>query len=51
ANGQEVEASSNLTWQLTNTDRGEHSLQVIVRNKKDKAEKISSQAVTVYIQR
>ena len=51
ANGQEIEASSNLTWQLTNTDRGEHSLQVIVRNKKDKAEKISSQAITVYIQR
>lgn len=51
ANGQEIEASSNLTWQLTNTDRGEHSLQVIVRNKKDKAERISSQAITVYIQR
>jgi len=51
ANGKEIEASSNLSWQLTNTDRGEHSLQIVVRNKKDKSEKITSQAITVYIQR
>lgn len=51
ANGKEVEAGSNLSWQLTNTDRGEHSLQIVVRNKKDKSEKITSQAITVYIQR
>jgi hypothetical protein len=50
-NGQEIEASSNLSWQLTNTDRGEHSLQIIVRSKKDQVEKITSQAITVYIQR
>ncbi len=50
-NGVEVEANSTLNWQRTNTDRGEHSLQVIVRDKETKTEKISSQTITVYVRR
>ncbi|OUS40316.1 hypothetical protein A9R00_06645 [Oleispira antarctica] len=50
-NGVEIEANSTLSWQRTNTDRGEHSLQVIVRDKETKTEKISSQAITIYVRR
>ena len=50
-NGVEVETNSTLNWQRTNTDRGEHSLQVIVRDKETKTEKISSQTITVYVRR
>ena len=50
-NGVEIEANSTLNWQRSNTDRGEHSLQVIVRDKESKTAKISSQAITVYVRR
>jgi len=50
-NGVEIEANSTLSWQRSNTDRGEHSLQVIVRDKETKTEKISSQAITIYVRR
>ena len=50
-NGQEIEANNSLNWFRTNTDRGEHSLQVIVRDKETKTEKISSQTITVYVRR
>lgn len=50
-NGKEIEANSTLNWQRTNTDRGEHSLHVIVRDKETKTEKISSQAITIYVRR
>jgi hypothetical protein len=50
-NGQEVQTGNHLSWQLPNTDRGEHIIQIIVRNKETQSEKISSQAVTVYVRR
>jgi len=50
-NGQEIESNSSLSWQRLNTDRGEYSLQVLVRDKKSGANKISSKAVTIYVQR
>ena len=50
-NGKEVQSGNHLSWQLTNTDRGEHALQVVVRNKETKEERISSQTVTVYVRR
>lgn len=50
-NGQEVKNGNHLSWQLTNTDRGEHIIQIVVRDKATKTEKIKSQAITVYVRR
>lgn len=50
-NGKEVSISNSLNWQLTNIDRGEHSLQVIVREQTSKARKKTSQAIPIYIKR
>ncbi|HCM05710.1 MAG TPA: hypothetical protein DIC30_06835 [Oceanospirillales bacterium] len=50
-NGQEVQSGSHLSWQLSNTDRGEHTIQILVRDKETQSEKISSQTVTVYVRR
>lgn len=50
-NGQEIEANSSLSWQRLNTDRGEHSIQVLVRDKESGKKKISSDSITIYVQR
>jgi hypothetical protein len=50
-NGQEVQSGNHLSWQLSNTDRGEHVIQIIVRDKETKSEKIGSQTVNVYVRR
>ncbi len=50
-NGKEISSSDNLNWQLTNMNRGEHSLQVIVRNKVSKSRKKTSQTIPIYIKR
>lgn len=50
-NGQEHQSGNHLSWKLSNTDRGEHIIQITVRNKETKSKKISSQAVTVFVRR
>ena len=50
-NGQEVETNSSLIWQRLNTDRGEHSIQVLVRDKQSGEKKISSDTIKIYVQR
>lgn len=50
-NGQESQSGSHLSWQLSNTNRGEHTIQIIIRNKETQLEKISSNTVTVYVRR
>lgn len=50
-NGQEVEAGSNLSWQRLNADRGEYTIQVLVRDKESGKQKITSDSITLYVQR
>jgi hypothetical protein len=50
-NGQEIGANSSLNWQLLDIKRGEHSIQVLVRDKKSERKKISSDTLTIYVQR
>lgn len=50
-NGREHSRGSSAHWQLANMDRGEHSLQVQVRSGKEDDILISSQTVTVIVQR
>lgn len=50
-NGQEVEAGSNLSWQRLNADRGEYAIQVFVRDKESGKKKITSDSITIYVQR
>jgi hypothetical protein len=50
-NGQEIGANSSLNWQLLDIKRGEHSIKVLVRDKKSERKKISSDTLTIYVQR
>jgi len=50
-NGQTFSQGSNTSWQLNNIDRGEHSLQVQVRNIETQEVQISSPTVQVIVQR
>lgn len=50
-NGKEVSSSDSLNWQLSNIDRGEHSLQVIVRDAKSNERKKTSPSIPIYIKR
>lgn len=50
-NGKEMSSNRSLNWQLTNMNRGEHSLQVIVREQTSKKRKKTSQAIPIYIKR
>jgi len=48
---QEISSGQQLRWQINSAERGAHSLQVIVRDKESKQEKISSKAISVYVKR
>jgi len=50
-NGQVHSRGSGQHWQLSNMDRGEHSLQVQVRSGKDDEVLITSQTIRVIVQR
>ena len=50
-NGQEVEAGNSLSWQRLNADRGEYTIEVLVRDKVSGKKKISSDSITIYVQR
>lgn len=49
--GQELSSGSQLSWQINNADRGSHQLQVIIRQKSNKQEKISSDSQSIHVQR
>ena len=49
--GQELSSGKQLSWQISNADRGSHSLQVLIRQRDNKIEKISSSPQSIYVKR
>lgn len=49
--GQEISSGQQLSWQINNADRGSHSLQVIIRQRDNKLEKIASKVQNIFVQR
>lgn len=49
--GQELSSGHQLSWQVSNADRGTHTLQVIVRQTDTQEVKISSSTQNIYVKR
>ncbi len=49
--GQEISSGQALSWQVSDADRGAHDLQVIIRQRDNKREKISSASQKIFVKR
>jgi hypothetical protein len=49
--GQEISSGQSLNWQINDANRGSHSLQVIIRQKDNKLQKIASPSQNIYVKR
>lgn len=49
--GQELSSGHQLSWQISNADRGTHTLRVIVRQRESKIEKISTPSQSIHVRR
>lgn len=49
--GKELSSGHQLSWQISNADRGTHTLRVIVRQRDNKFEKISSPSQSIHVRR
>jgi hypothetical protein len=49
--GKELSSGMQLSWQINSADRGTHTLQVIIRQRDNKLQKINSPSLNIYVKR